>query len=193
MVNSNNDQSKSDINTIDNYAVKLERLYVKEINCKIPHAPGLFESTEFKESAGQMVPSIEVSTKVQPVSANKYEVTLHAIVQGKSKNLSLFVLDIQQSGIFEVNVPQEQLKQTIEISCASYLHVYLSQAISNAIIHTGFPPIVLQPLQPIIIKQDLTREQNYNDNSYSDNNQSSKQNIKHVQGVVLDRDNKKSN
>ena len=52
---------------------------------------------------------------------------------------------------------------------------------------------MLQPLQPIIIKQDLTREQNYNDNSYSDNNQSSKQNIKHVQGVVLDRDNKKSN
>lgn len=191
MVNSNGFNA-TNTNTVDDYAVKLERLYVKEMSCKIPHAPGLFESTEFKEAAGQMIPSIEVSTKVQPVSANKYEVTLHAIVQGKAKNLSLFVLDVQQSGIFIVNVPQEKLKQTIEINCASYLHVYLSQAISNAIIHAGFPPIVLQPLQPII-KQDLIREQNYNDNNYSDNNQSPNQNVKHVQGVVVDRDNKKPN
>jgi len=176
----------------DNIPLKIERLYVKEVSCKIPHAPGLFDSPEFKEAMGQVLPSIEISTKVQPIATNKYEVVLHAIVQGKAKNISLFVLDIQQAGIFTVNVPPEQLKQTIEMNCASYLHVYLSQAISNAIIQAGFPPVVLQPLQPII-KQDLTREQNYNDNNYSDNNQSSKQNIKHVQGAVVDRDNKKPN
>lgn len=168
MVNSNGfvgedtfgSQFKSNNHRTDNYAVKIERLYVKEMSCKIPHAPGLFESTEFKDTAGHIIPSIEVSTKVQPISANKYEVTLHAIVHGKAKNLSLFALEVQQAGIFIVNVPQPQLKQTIEINCASYLHVYLSQAISNAIIQTGFPPIVLQPLQPLI-NQDLMKEQNY--------------------------------
>lgn len=140
--------------------LQVERLYVKEINCKIPYAPGLFESTEFKESAGRMIPSIEISTKVQPVSSNKYEVTLHAIVQGKVNNLSLFVLEVQQSGLFLLNLPQEQIKQTIEVNCTNYLHVYLSQTISSAVIQAGFPPIVLQPLQPLI-KNDEIKEQNY--------------------------------
>ena len=73
---------------------------------------------------------------------------------------SLFVLEVQQSGVFVVNVPQSRLKQTIEINCASYLHVYLSQTISNAIIQAGFPPIVLQPLQPIITQEQLFNQNN---------------------------------
>ena len=165
----------------NNTLLKVDRLYIKEISCKIPHAPGLFDSIEFKEAMGQILPSIEISTKVQPIAANKYEVVLHAIVQGKAKNISLFVLDIQQAGIFTVNVPSSQLKQTIEMNCASYLHVYLSQAISNTIIQAGFPPIVLQPLQPII--QEATQEQS----KYSDNKELSMENIKHEQRV-LDKD-----
>jgi len=162
----------------DNIPLKIDRLYVKEISCKIPHAPGLFDSIEFKEAMGQIIPSIEISTKVQPIAANKYEVVLHAIVQGKTKNVSLFVLDVQQAGIFTVNVPAPQLKQTIEMNCASYLHVYLSQAISNTIIQAGFPPVVLQPLQPII-SNDVTKEQRFNDTK-----ESSAENVKYVQGTV---------
>ena len=173
MTNSNgSDQNQNNI------PLKIDRLYVKEISCKIPHAPGLFDSTEFKEAIGQIIPSIEISTKVQPMAANKYEVVLHAIVQGKAKNISLFVLDVQQAGIFTVNVPAAQLKQTIESNCASYLHVYLSQAISNTIIQAGFPPVVLQPLQPII-SQTENKEHRFNDAK-----KSSAENVKYVQGIV---------
>ena len=153
VTNSNgSDHNKNDI------ALKIERLYVKEISCKIPHAPGLFETVEFKESMGEMSPSIEISTKIQTVAENKYEVVLHAIVNGKAKNVSLFVLEVQQAGIFTVNAPASQLKQIIESNCASFLHAYLSQAISHAIIQAGFPPIVLQPSQPII-NQGKVQEQ----------------------------------
>ncbi len=148
MTNSNGlDQNKNDI------VLKIERLYVKEISCKIPHAPNLFETTEFKESMGEMLPSIEISTKIQTVAENKYEVVLHAIVNGKAKNVSLFVLEVQQAGVFIINAPASQLKQIIESNCANFLSAYLSQAISHAIIQAGFPPIVLQPSQPIINQQ----------------------------------------
>ena len=63
----------------DNIPLKIERLYVKEVSCKIPHAPGLFDSPEFKEAMGQVLPSIEISTKVQPIATNKYEVVLHVL------------------------------------------------------------------------------------------------------------------
>ena len=64
------------------------------------------------------------------------------------------------------------------MNCASYLHVYLSQAISNTIIQAGFPPVVLQPLQPII-SNDVTKEQRFNDTK-----ESSAENVKYVQGTV---------
>ena len=43
-----NNQSQ-DITNKDNLHLKVDRLYVKEISCKIPHEPGLFDSIEFKE------------------------------------------------------------------------------------------------------------------------------------------------
>ena len=182
MPNFNSSVSDADnsIKNQDNTALnlKIDRLYVKEISCKIPHAPGLFDSTEFKEGMGQITPSIEITTKVQTIAANKYEVVLHAIVQGKAKNISLFVLDIQQAGIFTVNVPASQLKQTVEMNCASYLHVYLSQAISNTIIQAGFPPIVLQPLQPIISQSEI-KEHRFNNTK-----ESPAEDIKYIQGIV---------
>jgi preprotein translocase subunit SecB len=171
-------QESSNFNNGSDVKLTIDRLYVKEISCRLPHAPGLFETTEFKEAMGQIVPSIEISTKVQPMAANKYEVVLHAIVQGKAKNLSLFVLEVQQAGIFTVNVPVSQLRQVIESNCASYLHVYLSQAISNAMIQAGFPPIVLQPLQPII-NQEVVQEQ-----LSSQNKEPSVESVKHTQGIL---------
>jgi len=32
------------------FKLKIDRLYVKEINCRLPHVPGLFETLEFKEA-----------------------------------------------------------------------------------------------------------------------------------------------
>ena len=181
MTNSNgSDHNKNDI------ALKIERLYVKEISCKIPHAPGLFETVEFKESMGEISPSIEISTKIQTVAENKYEVVLHAIVNGKAKNVSLFVVEVQQAGIFTVNAPASQLKQIIESNCASFLHAYLSQAISHAIIQAGFPPIVLQPLQPII-NQEAIQEQ-----VLLQKKNAIIEPIKHVQGV-LEKETSRSN
>jgi preprotein translocase subunit SecB len=68
MVSSNNPIPGS-----DSVVLKIERLYVKEINCNISHASGLFEITKFKESVGEISPSIGISTNVQTVAKNKRE------------------------------------------------------------------------------------------------------------------------
>ena len=157
MQNSNNPSSKdSDLknsdknNNKDNILLKVDRLYVKEISCKIPHAPGLFDSIEFKENAEQLSSSIEMNIKTQSLAKNRYEVVLHVIIQGKAKNLSLFTLEVQQAGIFTIDVSSEQLEQVIKNNCVSFLHSYLSQVVTSTIVQAGFPPIVLQPLQPMI-------------------------------------------
>ena len=100
---------------------------------------------------------------------------LHVIIHGKAKNLSLFTLEVQQAGIFTINVPASQLEQVIKNHCVSFLHSYLSQVVTNAIIQAGFPPIVLQPLQPMI-SQNIEQE--------SLSMQKAAEPIKHVQGIL---------
>lgn len=139
----------------ENLKIKIERLYIKEINCKLPRAPNLFENPEFKEL--QIEPDIEINIKTQGAGVNKFEVTLHAIINGKSKNLSLFNLDLQQSGIFTINVPQNQIESVIKNYCIPMLHPYLAHAISNTIIQAGLPPIILQPFQPIFEDSKISK------------------------------------
>jgi preprotein translocase subunit SecB len=153
MVSNKNDADQNQ----EQLVLKVDRLYVKEISCKIPHAPGLFEAPEFKENVGQLSSSIEMNIKTQAIATQKYEVVLHVIIQGKAKNLSLFTLEVQQAGIFTINVPAEQLEYFIKNNCVNFLHAYLSQVVTNAIVQAGFPPIVLQPLQPLI-NQNLIKE-----------------------------------
>ena len=38
------------------------------------------------------------------MSNQKYEIVLHAIVHGKAKNMSFFVLEVQQAGIFTIKL-----------------------------------------------------------------------------------------
>lgn len=142
--------NESSIANQDNLIVKLDRLYVKEVSCKIPHAPGLFESAEFKENMGQLSSSVEMNIKTQAVAKDQFEVVSHVIIHGKAKNLSLFVLEVQQAGIFTLTVPSSMVEEIIRNHCVAFLHPYLSQVVTNTIVQAGFPPIVLQPLQPMV-------------------------------------------
>ncbi len=135
----------------DNPTIKVEKFYVKEISCKLPHAPNLFENPEFKEL--QITPNIEMNVKTQGVGNNKFEITLHAIINGKAKDISLFNLDVQQSGIFNINISNttaNQLEDMVRNYCVPVLHPYLAQVISNTLVQAGLPPVILQPFQPII-------------------------------------------
>jgi len=179
MQESNNLSNDSDIK------LTIDRLYVKEISCRLPHAPGLFETPEFKEAAAQLSPTIEMNVKTQGVANQKYEVVLQAIVQAKSKNIILFVLEVQQAGIFTVEASAEQLEHIIKNTCVSLLYPYLNQVITNAVVQSGFPPLILQPMinaaglnsnKTTTPKKDFLQET-----------------IKPIQGGVLEKDNFRHN
>lgn len=135
--------------------IKIEKLYVKEIHCKLPHAPNLFDNPKLQEPGLKIEPNMEINVKTQGISLNKFEVTLNVIINGKIDNLSLFNLEIQQSGIFTINVSQDQLEVIVKNYCVPILHPYLSQVISNSMMQAGLPPVTLQPFQPVVDKDKM--------------------------------------
>lgn len=135
--------------------IKIEKLYVKEIHCKLPHAPNLFDNPKLQEPGFKIEPNMEINVKTQGISLSKLEVTLNVIINGKVDNLSLFNLEIQQAGIFNINVPTNQLEDIVKNYCVPILHPYLSHAISNSMIQAGLPPVMLQPFQPVVDKDKM--------------------------------------
>ena len=144
-MNNLNGEVKTELETI-----KIEKLYVKEINCKLPHAPNLFDNPKLQEPGLKIEPNMEINVKTQGISLNKFEVTLNVIINAKIDNFSLFNLEVQQAGIFTINVPQNQLEDMVKNYCVPILHPHLSHVISSTIVQAGLPPIILQPAQPII-------------------------------------------
>ena len=124
--------------------LKIENLYVKDLICKVQNSAYLFETTKSKDLLTSIVPSLGVITKIQSISQIKYEVTLHAILDLQAKNINLLNLQVQQSGIFTLNILEIQVKPVLENHCVELLQPYLSQAIYHAMTQAGFPPIILQ-------------------------------------------------
>lgn len=124
--------------------LKIDKLYVKDLICKVPNSSYLFGTTKFKELMPSIVPSLGVITKIQAISQIKYEVTLHAILDLKANNINLLDLQVQQAGIFTLNILQIQVKPVLENHCVEILQPYLSQTIYHTMTQAGFPPIILQ-------------------------------------------------
>jgi protein-export chaperone SecB len=124
--------------------LKVDKLYVKDLICKVPNSAYLFGTSKFKELLTCIVPSLGVITKIQSISQIKYEVTLHAILDLQAKNINLLNLQVQQSGIFTLNILQIQVKSVLENHCVELIQPYLSQTIYHTMTQAGFPPIILQ-------------------------------------------------
>lgn len=130
-------------------SIQIKRLYIKELTCKVPHAPSLFSKIEATKENLQPNFAIEMHIKHQALSQEEHEVVMHSIVTAKlPENLTAFTMDIQQAGIFKLEgLTQEQVAQALKIQCPMHLYPYLCRALADTSMQLGFSPLLLSPLQ----------------------------------------------
>ena len=119
----------------------IERIYVKDLSLENPNSPKSFLSTE--------QPQIEVSlqTRGEPVSDGIFESVLTVTVTAKVADQTLFLVEVAQAGVFQIrNIPEAELQPILGIHCPNILFPYAREAVSSAIIHAGYPPINLAPI-----------------------------------------------
>lgn len=73
----------------------------------------------------------------------------------------IFIVSIQQEGIFSiVGLDKSQKNLALNTICLETLFPYLSTRISEMVLHAGYPPVYLQPMNFVeIYKQKLQKEQ----------------------------------
>ena len=115
--------------------------YVKDLSVENPSAPQVY--------SWQVQPSLDVqfNLNVQGAGEGVHEVTLKFDISARSDNGVHFVVDLSYAGLFAIrNVPEEALPPFLLIEAPRLLFPFARQVISEAVSNTGFPPLMLDPI-----------------------------------------------
>jgi preprotein translocase subunit SecB len=115
--------------------------YVKDLSVENPSAPQVY--------SWQVQPQLDVqfNLNVQPAGDDVHEVALKFDISARSDNGTHFVVDLTYAGLFSIQgVPQEALSPFLLIEAPRLLFPFARQVISDAVSSTGFPPLMLDPI-----------------------------------------------
>ena len=121
----------------------IEAQYLKDLSFENPNAPMSF--------APDSQPEIGVEVKIDAAGSKErpesFEVALHIKAHAKSKQDTLFLAEILYCGIFTIkNAPENLLQPLLFIECPRLLFPYARAIISSVTTDSGFPPLVLAPV-----------------------------------------------
>jgi preprotein translocase subunit SecB len=115
--------------------------YVKDLSVENPSAPEVY--------SWQVQPALDVqfNLNVQGAGEGVHEVTLKFDISARSDNGVHFVIDLSYAGLFGIrNIPDEALPPFLLIEAPRLLFPFARQVIAEAIANTGFPPLLLDPI-----------------------------------------------
>lgn len=116
----------------------LQRIYVKDVSFESPQGVEAFTQ--------QWQPQIhqELSTSTQRMDENLYEVVLTVTVTGKVDDKTVFLVEVQQAGIFALGgFSDEQLRQVMGVHCPNILFPYARTMIDSLMVAGTLPPLLL--------------------------------------------------
>jgi len=112
----------------------IQRTYLKGLSLEIPKGAETFLQ--------QGDPNIDLNIGVSSIELAEgvYEVTLRATVTSQIGGKPIFVIEVDQAGIFEIrNIPAEQMQGVLEVSCPGILAPYLRAQIADTLARATLP------------------------------------------------------
>ena len=123
----------------------LQKIYIKDMSYEAPNAPEVFIGSD----ADKLEPQIQLNLKNSHtvLADDNIEVVLHATLHATVDERTLFMIEIDQAGIFLLQGYDDTQRRTlIGTYCPSSLFPYLREAVSSMIGKGGFPAMLLQPI-----------------------------------------------
>jgi len=120
----------------------ISKIYIKDFSFESPQTPLVFKSGEWKPQTNLNLRSAHTA-----VEESIHEVVLTITVEAKEDDKTLFLVELQQAGLFEIaGYEGEELAAIVGSFCPNILFPYAREAIAATIQKGGFPEFVLQPI-----------------------------------------------
>ena len=119
----------------------IERIYLRDLSFESPGAPAVFASHWRPQL------QIDVNNHFSRLDDTRFEVVLTLTVEAKSGDTTLFVVELQQAGVFSVEKMDEPIRrQALSVACPDVLFPYARETIDQVVVKGTFPPLVLAPV-----------------------------------------------
>jgi len=120
----------------------IAKIYTKDLSFESPKAPDIFRQTEWNPKT-----DLNLRSSHTPAGDDHHEIVLTVTVEAKTDEETLFLVELQQAGLFEIaGYEGDELGAIIGSFCPNILFPYAREAIASLIQKGGFPEFVLQPI-----------------------------------------------
>jgi preprotein translocase subunit SecB len=118
------------------------KIYLKDFSFESPQAPGVFLQSDWKP---QM--DLNLRSNHQDVGDGQHEVVLTITIEAKADDKTVFLVELQQAGIFVVNGYEgDELGAIVGSFCPNMLFPYARETIASLVQKAGFPEFLMQPI-----------------------------------------------
>lgn len=133
----------------------LQRIYLKDLSFESPRAPQMF-----REKYAPKI-NLELNNRHNLVSEHTYEVVLNLTITARNdEEETLFLIEVQQAGIFFIKGMQEEnLRRTLGSYCPGLLFPYARETIDSVVTKGSLPPLLLAPVNFDAIYARLQQQQ----------------------------------
>ncbi len=134
------------------------KIYLKDFSFESPHSPDVFQVKEWNPNT-----NLNLRSAHKQVDEKIHEVVLTITVEAKEPEgeKTLFLLEIQQAGLFElVGYSKEEMGALVGSFSPNVLFPYARESIASIVQKGGFPEFVLQPINfDALYLQSLQQQQ----------------------------------
>jgi preprotein translocase subunit SecB len=118
----------------------LQNVYLKDCSYEAPNGPRV---------DGNWNPQInlDLHTSANGLTPDLREVVLTVTVAAKQNDVTIFLVEVKQAGIFLMrNLSETDIKRAVSSVCPSVLFPYARAAVSHLVTQGGFPQFLLPPV-----------------------------------------------
>lgn len=118
------------------------KIYVKDLSFESPQSPTVFQRNEWSPKT-----NLNLRSTHTPVENDIHEVVLTITVEAKDEDTTLFLVELQQAGLFDIKgYDKEEFGALVGSFCPNILFPYARETLATMVQKGGFPEFVLQPL-----------------------------------------------
>ena len=122
--------------------ISIQKIYIKDFSFESPQAPEVFTKSDWEPKT-----NLNLRSTHTEIGENSHDVVLTLTVETKHEDKTLFLIELQQSGIFNITgYDAAELAAVLGSFCPSTLFPYARESIASIVTKGGFPEFVLQPI-----------------------------------------------
>ena len=122
--------------------ISIQKIYLKDFSFESPQTPLVFTEGKWDPKT-----NLNLRSTHSAGTGDNHEVVLTITVETKHEDKTLFLIELQQAGLFYITgYNEEEFSAVVGSFCPNVLFPYARESIAGIVAKGGFPELLLQPI-----------------------------------------------